>query len=95
MASVAHQAAGIALRDLGHPEDGVTELRRALRLARAGDQPQRQADVLASLGLTTAQAGRTARGLAYLDRAALVARGVLAGRILMRRAAVLVLVAAG
>jgi tetratricopeptide (TPR) repeat protein len=67
-------------------------LRRPLRLPRPSDHPHPQADVLASLGLTTAQAGRTARGLAYLDRAALAARGVLAGRILMRRAAVLVLV---
>jgi CHAT domain len=86
---MAHQAAGIALRDLGHIEDGLAELRRALRSARASGQPQREADVLASLGFTTAQAGRTAQGLAYLDRAALAARGVLVGRVLMRRAAIL------
>jgi tetratricopeptide (TPR) repeat protein len=85
-ASMAHQAAGIALRDLGHPEEGLAELRRALRSARASGQVQRQADVRASLGLTMALAGSTARGLAHLDNAALVARGVLAGRVLMRRA---------
>lgn len=89
VASVAHQAAGIALRDLGHFGAGVAELRRALRSARASGQPQREADVLASLGFTTAQAGRTAQGLAYLDRAGRLARGVLTGRVLMRRAAIL------
>jgi tetratricopeptide (TPR) repeat protein len=87
-ASIAHQAAGIALRELGHPEDGVAELRRALRSARASSQPQREADVLASLGGTMAVAGRFTQGLAYLDRAALLARGVLVGRVLMRRAAI-------
>ena len=39
----------------------------------------------ASLGLTMALAGSTARGLAHLDQAARMARGVLAGRVLMRR----------
>ena len=88
-ASMAHQAAGIALRDLGHPEDGLAELRRALRSARASGQPQRQANVRASLGLTMAKAGRTARGMAHVDAALLLARGVVAGRVLMRRAAIL------
>jgi tetratricopeptide (TPR) repeat protein len=91
VASIAHQAAGIALRDLGHSEKGLTELRRALRSARTSGQPQRQADVQASLGLTMALAGSTARGLAHLDSAVLVAAGVLVGRVLMRRAAILVL----
>jgi len=89
-ASMARQAAGIALRDLGHPEEGLAELRHALRLARAGGQEQRQADVQASLGLTLAWVGgHTARGMAHLDAAARVARGDLAGRVLMRRAAAL------
>ncbi len=39
----------------------------------------------ASLGLTMALTGSTARGLAHLDHAARMARGVLAGRVLMRR----------
>ncbi|HEX5297036.1 MAG TPA: CHAT domain-containing protein [Streptosporangiaceae bacterium] len=91
-ASMACQAIGIALRDLGHLEDGLAELRRALRLARASGQPQRQADVRASLGLTMALGGSTSRGLAHLDRAVLAARGVLAGRVLMRRADVLAIV---
>ena len=87
---MARQAAGIALRDLGHPEEGLAELRRALRLARASGQEQRQADVQATLGLTLAWVGgHTARGLAHLDAATTVARGDLAGRVLMRRAAAL------
>ena len=90
-ASAARQAAGIALRDLGHPGDGLDELRHALRLARSAGDPQRQADVQASLGVTLALAGRIGPGLAHLDQAARAARGVLAGRVLMRRASILVL----
>jgi tetratricopeptide (TPR) repeat protein len=87
---MARQAAGLALRDLGHLEEGLAELRRALRLARASGQEQRQADVQASLGLTLAWVGgHTARALAHLDAATGVARGDLAGRVLMRRAAAL------
>jgi tetratricopeptide (TPR) repeat protein len=90
-ASAARQAAGIALRDLGHPDDGLAELRHALRLARSCGDPQRQADVQASLGVTIALAGRIGPGLAHLDQAAQAARGVLAGRVLMRRASIRVL----
>ena len=90
-ASAARQAAGIALRDLGHPGDGLDELRHALRLARSAGDPQRQADVQASLGVTMALAGQIGPGLAHLDQAARAARGVLAGRVLMRRASILVL----
>lgn len=85
-ASIAHQAAGIALRDLGHFDDGLTELRRALRSARASSDAQREVDVRATLGLTMAKAGDTSRGLAHLDQAVQLARGGLAGRVLMRRA---------
>src|ERR1700748_3317925 len=60
-ASVAHQAAGIALRDLGHPGEGLAELRRGLRSARVCGQPQRVADVQASLGMTMVAAGQTTR----------------------------------
>ena len=91
-ASVAHQAAGIALRDLGHPDEGLAELRRGLRSARDSGQPQRIADVRASLGMTMAGTGQTSRGLAHLDAAVLAARDVLAGRVLMRRAVILNLV---
>jgi len=91
-ASVAHQAAGIALRDLGYLQEGLAELRRALRSALASSWTQRQADVQASLGLTMILAGSTARGMAHLDSAVQAARGVLAGRVLMRRAGILALI---
>jgi len=89
-ASIARQAAGIALRDLGHFNDGLAELRQALRSARASGDPQRVIDVQATLGTTMAMAGDTTRGLAHLDQAFQLARGALAGQVLMRRAAVLV-----
>jgi tetratricopeptide (TPR) repeat protein len=91
-ASVAHQAAGISLRDLGHPEAALLELRRALRSARASGQAQREADVRASLGATMAMAGNTTRGMAHLSVAVHMAQGALAGRVLMRRAFVLSLI---
>jgi tetratricopeptide (TPR) repeat protein len=89
LASVAHQAAGVVLRDLGDVGAGVTELRTALRLARQTGSVEREADVLAALGVALVQAGRTAAGLAALDRAAQLASGMLAGRVLHRRGAVL------
>jgi tetratricopeptide (TPR) repeat protein len=88
-ASVAHQAAGIVLRDSGDVDAGVRELRDALRLARRTGSADREADVLATLGLAFVYAGRTARGLAALDRAVQLSSGVLTGRVLHRRGAVL------
>ena len=87
--SIAHQAAGISLRDLGQAQAGLGELRSALRSARASGQAQREADVLASLGITMALVGNTTRGMGYLDDAVRMAQGVLAGRVLMRRASAL------
>ena len=57
-ASVAHQAAGIVLRDTGDVDAGVRELRDALRLARRTGSADREADVLATLGLALVYAGR-------------------------------------
>jgi tetratricopeptide (TPR) repeat protein len=91
-ASIAHQAAGIALRDLGYLPEGLAELRRALRSARSSAQTQRQADVEASLGLTMILAGSTARGMVHLDRAVQEAHGVLAARVLMRSAGILAVI---
>ncbi len=88
-ASVAHQAAGIVLRDTGDVGAGIGELRTALRLARRTGSAEREADVLATLGLTLAYAGRTARGLAAFDRALQLSSGVLVGRVLHRRAVAL------
>ena len=89
VASVAHQAAGIVLRDTGDVSAAVRELRNALRLARRTGLAEREADVLATLGLTLVHAGRTRDGLASLERAAQLARGVLAGQVLYRRGVVL------
>ena len=84
-ASVAHQAAGIVLRDIADVDAGIRELRAALRLARRTGSAAREADVLATLGLALAYAGRTANGLAAFDRALQLSSGVLAGRVLHRR----------
>src|SRR2546421_1137121 len=84
-ASVAHQAAGIVLRDTGDVNAGVRELRDALRLARRASAAEREADVLGSLGGAYVYAGRTADGLAALDRAVHLSSGVLLGRGLHRR----------
>jgi tetratricopeptide (TPR) repeat protein len=88
-ASIARQARAIVLRDRGAIGEAVGELRRALRLAQACAEPERVADVQATLGLTLGLAGRTAEGLTFLDRAVGRGTGAGAGRILMRRASLL------
>src|SRR5208282_1564026 len=88
-ASVAHQAASIVLRDLGDTEAAVRESRAALRLARRTGSAEREADVLASLGLALVYAGRTAVGLAAFDQAVQRSTGILAARVLARRGVVL------
>jgi tetratricopeptide (TPR) repeat protein len=85
---VAHQAAGIVLRDFGDVEAGVRELRQALRQARRTGSAEREAEVLASLGVALVFAGRTAAGLAAFETAVRRASGVLAARVLARRAVV-------
>jgi tetratricopeptide (TPR) repeat protein len=88
-ASVAHQAASIVLRDSGDVEAAVRESRAALRLARRTGSAEREADVLASLGIALVYAGRTADGLAAFDRAVQRSTSVLAARVLARRGVVL------
>src|SRR5215467_8135194 len=78
-ASVAHQAAGIVLRDFDDVDSGIGELRKALRLARRTGLARREADVLASLAVALVAAGRTAAGLAAFDGALRLSRGALAG----------------
>ena len=90
-ASVAHQAIGVVLRDFGDIDEAVTELRTALRWARRAGNPEREADVLASLGVALVMAGQTRRGLSALDEVVEAStarrRGrVHTGRILIRRA---------
>ncbi|MGW6200015.1 CHAT domain-containing protein [Kribbella sp. NPDC055110] len=88
-ASIAHQAWGIGLRQLGDVTTAVRQLRTALRLAEQSGRSERQADVLATLGATLGRAGRSREGLARLDRAVDLSRGALTGRVLLRRADVL------
>ena len=87
-ASVAHQAAGIVLRDYGDVEAGVGELRQALRQARRTGSAEREAEVLASLGLALVFAGRTAAGLAAFEAAVRRSSGVSAARVRHGRAIV-------
>ena len=84
-ALIAHQAAGIVLRDTADVEAGVRELRAALRLARVLGSTASEADVLSSLGTALVQSGRTTAGLAAYQRAVGLASGLLLGRVLYRR----------
>lgn len=86
-ASIAHQAAGIVLRDFGDIDAAVTHLRSAARLGRRAGDPDREADARASLGVALVMIGQPRRGLTMLDS---VVRqcgpGVAAARHLVRRA---------
>src|SRR6266516_1716300 len=84
-ASLAHQAVGIVLRDFGDVSSGIRELRTALRFARLAGSQDRQADVLATLGVALTKAGRTTPGLAALDEAVSIAADPMTGRVLYRR----------
>jgi tetratricopeptide (TPR) repeat protein len=84
-ALVAHQAAGIVLRDIGDVGAGIRELRLAVRLARRIGSPEREADVLGSLGAALIYSGRTADGLAAFGRGAELSSGAMVGRVLHRR----------
>jgi tetratricopeptide (TPR) repeat protein len=89
-ASIAHQVTGIVLRDTGDANAGVAELRRALGAAKKARSAEREADVLASLGVALVHANRTAAGLAALDRAvASSTASAELGRMLHRRGTVL------
>jgi hypothetical protein len=84
-ASVARQAIGIVLREIGDVNEAVWELRQAYRLARRSGSADRQADVLATLGLALVFAGHTAQGRAALNSAVERSSGLLRGRVLLRR----------
>jgi tetratricopeptide (TPR) repeat protein len=89
IASIAHQAIGIVLRDNGDVGAAIRELRTSLRLARQAGSAEREADVLASLGAALVHNGRTTAGLAAFDRAIELASGRLLGRVLHRRGSML------
>src|SRR5215469_4857426 len=58
-ASVAHQAIGMVLRDYGDLGEATRELRAALRLAQTARSTERQADVLATLGVALVYQGHS------------------------------------
>lgn len=88
-ASLARQAIGIVLREFGDIDAAVGELRAACRLARRAGSGDREADVLATLGVALVFAGSTGPGRAALDAAADRSGGQLRGRVLLRRGGVL------
>lgn len=88
--SYAHQTLGIVLRDRGDIDLALSHLRTARKLAQGAD-PDRSADVQATLGVALAMRGRSAAGLRELDDAVDKAtpRGAVRPKVLMRRAHVL------
>ncbi|WP_424883152.1 CHAT domain-containing protein [Streptomyces sp. SLBN-8D4] len=85
-ASVAHQVIGIWQRDWGDMRLALDHLRRARDLAARSESADREADVLAALGVALVHAGRTRQGLAALERGVEVSSGHTRARVLFRRA---------
>jgi tetratricopeptide (TPR) repeat protein len=84
--SIARQTRGVVQRDRGFVEAAVSDLRAAVKLARASHDGDRTADARASLGLTLTIAGRTRAGLEQLQRALdSTENPTIAARTLMRR----------
>jgi tetratricopeptide (TPR) repeat protein len=91
-ASVARQAIGIVLREYGDIDAAIGELQIARHLARRAGSTSREADVLATLGLTLVFAGRTRSGRNTLDAAVRQSTGNLRVRTLLRRGGALQLI---
>lgn len=89
LASIGHQVVGIVLREVGDIDGALGELRAARRLARHSGDPDRAAEVMATLGTTLCMVGRMRDGLRYLDEASTMLDGVPLARVLHRRAYVL------
>ncbi|CQR60295.1 Conserved Hypothetical Protein [Streptomyces leeuwenhoekii] len=85
-ASVAHQVIGIWQRDFGDTRLALTHLRRARDLAARADSADREADVLATLGVALVHTGRTRQGLAAFERGVARGTGHTRARVLYRRA---------
>ncbi|WP_438828038.1 CHAT domain-containing protein [Streptomyces tropicalis] len=85
-ASVAHQVIGIWQRDFGDLRLALRHLRRARDLAARADSADREADVLATLGVALVHAGRTRQGLEAFDRGVARGTGHTRARVLYRRA---------
>lgn len=85
-ASVAHQVIGIWQRDFGDTRRALAHLRRARDLAARADSADREADVLATLGVALVHCGRTRDGLAAFERGVARGTGHTRARVLYRRA---------
>ncbi|CAK7279300.1 CHAT domain-containing protein [Streptomyces misionensis] len=85
-ASIAHQVLGIWQRDFGDLRIALRHLRRARDLAARADSADREADVLATLGVALVHAGRTRQGLASFERGVARGTGHTRARVLYRRA---------
>ncbi|MCS0599682.1 CHAT domain-containing protein [Streptomyces sp. LP11] len=85
-ASVAHQVLGIWERDFGDLRIALRHLRRARDLAARAESADREADVLATLGVALVHAGRTREGLAAFERGVARGTGHTRARVLFRRA---------
>src|SRR6201985_3005873 len=90
-ASIARQAIGIVFREYGDIDAAIAELRIARRLPRGAGSADREADVLATLGVALVFAGRTVSGRSTLDAAVRQSTGQLHGRTLLRRGGALLL----
>ncbi|MET1058839.1 MAG: CHAT domain-containing protein [Nocardioides sp.] len=86
MSAVAHQAAGIVLRDFGDIDEALDEFRKAIRCARRSGDVQRATDVRAAYGVALVMAGQAAPGVREIVSAADAASGAAAGRIQIRLA---------
>lgn len=90
-ASVARQAVGVVLREFGDIDAAISELRLARRLAQRAGDPEREADVLGTLGVALTFAGRSVAGCNALDASVERSSGHQRSRALFRRGAVLVM----
>ncbi|MGA5352136.1 CHAT domain-containing protein [Streptomyces thermodiastaticus] len=85
-ASVAHQVIGIWQRDFGDLRLALRHLRRARALAARARSAEREADVLATLGVALVHAGRTRQGLDAFEQGVARGTGHTRARVLYRRA---------
>ncbi|MFI9468188.1 CHAT domain-containing protein [Streptomyces sp. NPDC052492] len=85
-ASVAHQVIGIWQRDFGDMRLALRHLRRARDWAARAGSADREADVLATLGVALVHSGRTRQGLDALRRGVRRGTGHTRARVLFRRA---------
>jgi len=84
-ASVAHQAIGMLHREFGDLGAATAELTAGVRLARAARSAEREADVLAALGVALIYRGHSHRGLAAMAASLALVSGPDAARVLVRR----------